>query len=95
LRANEFSLTPAGVTWKSDQTGATYPIAWSVVVPHLGIVLSASTRLPQQELTATSKLAQGYWEGAMEFSGKRDAAKIRGTGYLEMTGYDRPLQWTK
>ena len=95
LHANEFALTPSGATWKSNQTGATYPIAWSVVVPKLEIELSATTRLPQQELTSTSKLAPGYWEGAMEFSGKRGAALIHGAGYLEMTGYDRPLQWTK
>jgi len=95
LRASEFSLTPFGATWRSNQTGAIYPIAWNVAVPKLEIGLSATTRLPQQELTATSKLAPGYWEGAMEFSGKRGAAQIHGVGYLEMTGYDRPLQWTK
>jgi predicted secreted hydrolase len=95
LRANEFSLTPTGPSWKSVQTGATYPIAWNVVVPKLMITLSATTRLPQQELAATSKFAPGYWEGAMQFSGKRGSADILGVGYLEMTGYDHPLRWTK
>lgn len=95
LHANEFALTPSGATWRSNQTGATYPIAWNVAVPKLEIELSATTQLPQQELTANSKLAPAYWEGAMKFSGKRGAAQIHGVGYLEMTGYDRPLQWTK
>jgi predicted secreted hydrolase len=95
LRANDFSLTPSGATWKSPQTGATYPLAWNVAVPKLAIVLFATTRLPQQELTAASTFAPRYWEGAMEFSGKRGSTKINGTGYLEMTGYDRPLHWTK
>jgi predicted secreted hydrolase len=95
LRAGDFSLTPSGATWKSEKTAATYPIAWIVTVPQLALTLSATTRLPQQELPPNSKLAPAYWEGAMEFSGKRGAANIHGKGYLEMTGYDRPIQWTK
>src|SRR5438552_2856628 len=66
LRANEFSLTPTGTTWKSAQTGASYPIAWNITVRKMAIALSAGTKLPQQEFAATSKLAPGYWEGSMD-----------------------------
>jgi len=95
LRATEFSLTPTGTTWKSAQTGASYPIAWNIAVPKMAIALSAGTKLPPQELTATPKLAPAYWEGSMEFSGTCSGKEIRGVGYLEMTGYDHPLQWTE
>jgi len=95
LRSADFSLMPEVTAWKSPATGASYPIQWRVSVPKLGILLTAKTKLPQQELTGSTNLAPSYWEGAMEFSGMRNASPIRGAGYLEMTGYDRPVQLTK
>lgn len=95
LRAADFSLRPRGTSWKSPVTGAVYPIEWNISVPKLGLSLIAKTKLPQQELTGATKLAPSYWEGAMEFSGSRSSAAIRGAGYLEMTGYDKPLEIAK
>lgn len=95
LRSADFSLAPAVTVWKSPATGASYPIQWKVSVPKLGVLLAAKTKLPQQELTGSTKLAPSYWEGAMDFSGTRNASPIRGVGYLEMTGYDRPIQLAK
>jgi predicted secreted hydrolase len=92
LRATDFQLTPAGETWSSPATHATYPIAWDVRVPSLGIALKASTELPSQELTSHAKLFPSYWEGAIELNGTRNATSIRGRGYLEMTGYDHAVQ---
>jgi predicted secreted hydrolase len=92
LRAADFLLTPENTAWNSPVTGAAYPIRWKVSVPKLGIVLEAKTKLPQQELAGATKLAPCYWEGAMDFSGTRNAAPIHGAGYLEMTGYDHPVQ---
>jgi len=92
LRAGDFQLTPAGETWSSPATHATYPIAWDIRVPSLGIALKASTELPSQELANDSKLVPSYWEGAIELNGKRNSTSIRGRGYLEMTGYDSPVQ---
>ena len=92
LRATDFQLTPAGETWSSPATHATYPIAWDVRVPSLGIALKASTELPSQELTSHAKLFPNYWEGAIELNGTRNAASIRGRGYLEMTGYDHAVE---
>jgi predicted secreted hydrolase len=91
LRAVDFSLQSEGAHWKGPATGADYPIQWKVSVPKLGIFLNARTKLPQQELPGNTKLAPSYWEGSMEFTGKRGNAPLRGTGYLEMTGYDRPI----
>ena len=95
LRVSDFSLQPQGAPWKSPVTGATYPIQWNISVPKLGLSLIAKTKLPQQELTGTTKFAPNYWEGEMEFSGTRGNAPIHGTVYLEMTGYDRALQMEK
>jgi predicted secreted hydrolase len=95
LRSEDFSLKPETAAWKSPATGASYPIQWNISVPKFGISLEAKTRLPQQELTGPTKVAPDYWEGAMEFSGTRKTVPIRGAGYLEMTGYDRPLQIEK
>jgi predicted secreted hydrolase len=95
LRSADFSLAAEDIAWKSPATRASYPIKWRVAVPKLGILLEAKTKLQQQELTGSTKLAPSYWEGAMDFSGTRNATPIRGAGYLEMTGYDRPVQMQK
>jgi predicted secreted hydrolase len=91
LRSSDFSMTPAGETWKSPETGATYPIEWNLGVPKLGLQLSAKTRLKSQELTSHSQIAPSYWEGAMQFKGVREGAPVSGVGYLEMTGYSEAL----
>lgn len=95
LRAADFSLQSEGATWKSPATGAVYPIEWRVSVPKMALSLFAKTKLPQQELTGKTKFAPTYWEGAMEFSGTRANSAIRGAGYLEMTGYDRPVEMNR
>jgi predicted secreted hydrolase len=69
LTHNDFTAVP-GKMW------TIYPIEWKLRVPSLGIDVSISTRLPQQQLTG----AVTYWEGAIEITGTR-----KGVGYLEMT----------
>jgi predicted secreted hydrolase len=91
LVSQDFFLASTEQTWKSAKTGAVYPVHWKIRVPSLDLELDANTPLPSQELAATSNLAPSYWEGAMVFQGKRSNAPIRGSGYLEMTGYDRPI----
>ena len=91
LRSSDFSLEPAGDKWTSPFTGAAYPIHWKISIPKLAIELDAKTPLASQELTGKTEFAPNYWEGAMVFSGQRDALPLSGVGYLEMTGYDRPV----
>ncbi len=96
LRVSDFSLEPAdsaqaGGIWTSPETHAAYPVRWKVRVPSLGITLDASTPLPSQELTSNSKFVPNYWEGAIFLAGSKNSAALRGSGYLEMTGYDLPL----
>jgi predicted secreted hydrolase len=92
LLQSDFTLQPAGASWTSSATHATYPIEWKVSVPKLNLDLHASTSLPSQELTAISKIAPSYWEGAIALTGHKKAVPVRAVGYLEMTGYDRPLE---
>ena len=92
LRSSDFKLEPVGEKWTSSLTGAAYPIHWRISVPKLGIVLEAVTPLPSQELTGNSRLSPNYWEGAIVLAGHRDAQPLSGAGYLEMTGYDHPVQ---
>ena len=75
---DEFTLTPLR-RWKS------YPVEWQIRVPSLGLSLDAQAALDDQELE--EKTGPSYWEGAVNYSGS-----ATGVGYLEMTGYDKPVR---
>ena len=81
----QVSFTPQ-VHWKSPRTSAVYPVATTIVTG------STSWRiLPlqhDQELDTRRSTGAVYWEGAVTI--ERDG-KPAGHGYLEMTGYDKPL----
>jgi predicted secreted hydrolase len=91
LKLADFQMTPEADTWRSSASGATYPVAWRVAIPKLGLVVDVQTLLRNQELTGKTKGSPSYWEGAIEIRGTRNSEAIRGAGYLEMTGYDQPL----
>ena len=91
LAHTDFTLTPLSDSWKSPVTFATYPVRWRITVPKLGIELEAGTALKSQELTGQSRWLLNYWEGAISVSGHNESSPLKGVGYLEMTGYDRPV----
>jgi predicted secreted hydrolase len=84
LRASEFTLKPLA-WWAGPKSEARYPIAWSISVPALHLQLECRAALPDQELVFTR--GPRYWEGAVDYNGS-----AHGVGYLEMTGYDRPIK---
>jgi predicted secreted hydrolase len=86
LTAKDFSLRPVEY-WKSPRTGTQYPIRWTIEVPSLSVKLECKAALASQEL-AGKKGETNYWEGAVTYSGSQS-----GVGYLEMTGYDRPVRF--
>ena len=92
LQASDVSLMPFGETWTSSITSAKYPIRWRVEVPKLGLSLEVSTPLKSQELSGHTKFAPSYWEGAITVEGHRGTSEIKAVGYLEMTGYDHPVE---
>jgi predicted secreted hydrolase len=89
LGADAFSLVPAGPIFRSE-SGARYPVAWSVKIPSLGFEARVSTPLRNQELV-TPAAGIAYWEGMIDISGTAREAPISGKGYLEMTGYKGSL----
>jgi predicted secreted hydrolase len=62
-----------------------------VSIPRFAMEIDLSTSLPNQELTSNGVRGPNYWEGAVTAKGRRGNAATTGTGYLEMTGYDRPF----
>ena len=92
LTSSDYQLTPAGEWWNSPATGAKYPVAWNMEIPKLGLRLEATTRLKSQELAGGSTLSPNYWEGAITIRDLRTGGNLSGAGYLEMTGYDRPIE---
>ncbi len=83
LAANDFTLSP-GRTWRSEATGGEYPLEWQIRVPSLDMVLETRPAMDQQELVSSHSYSPSYWEGAIRIAGSRG-----GSGYLEMTGYDK------
>jgi predicted secreted hydrolase len=91
LQSSNFTMQPLADTWTSPATHATYPVAWKIAVPSLGIELLTQTKLANQELAANGGFVPSYWEGAIYVEGSRGVSKLKGVGYLEMTGYDHPV----
>jgi predicted secreted hydrolase len=86
LKRADFDLQPIGY-WHSPRTGARYPVRWRISVPSLKLTLDCAAALPEQELAAPDQQGTTYWEGAVSYSGSAS-----GAGYLEMTGYDKPMR---
>ncbi len=68
--------------WDSP-LGGRYPSAWQLKLPNLDLQLDVEPVIKNQELNATVR----YWEGAVDVRGKRNGKKLRGRGYVELTGY--------
>ena len=80
-----------GRRWRSEATGAEYPVEWEVAIPGLELRLDIRPRIDGQEVHTEGGLLPVYWEGAMLVSGEREGRPVAGVGYLEMTGYvERP-----
>jgi predicted secreted hydrolase len=83
LRRDDYQLTPTRF-WTSKASGARYPIAWQLSVSKLKFQCTITTPLESQELVLNPI---AYWEGLVDLQGARDGAKLRGHGYMELTGY--------
>jgi predicted secreted hydrolase len=78
LAADAFEMRP-GRRWRSPETGASYPVAWTVRVPSASLSLEVDAAVDGQEMN----LSVRYWEGTVRARGDG----VSGRGYLEMTGY--------
>ncbi|MCX7143514.1 MAG: carotenoid 1,2-hydratase [Proteobacteria bacterium] len=73
--------------WRSPRTQTEYPVALHVRAGELEFELEPM--MDDQELDSRASTGTIYWEGAVT---ARSAGKLLGTGYLELTGYWRPLR---
>lgn len=74
-------------TWRSPRTGASYPVAARV---RTGSMTWELTPLQDdQELDSRQSTGSVYWEGAVTI---RRNGQPAGRGYLELTGYVKPLK---
>lgn len=88
---SEIEMTP-GEPWLSPRTGGRYPQRWKVSLPRLQLELECRARFADQEVVSRRELSPTYWEGAVVYSGRRGNSDVSGLGYLEMTGYDKPIE---
>jgi len=82
-------------SWRSKRSGAVYPSVWRVKIPLAGIDVVVSSNLPDQEMRPADLTGITYWEGSVAAKGAKGAAAIEGQGYVELTGYARPLEELK
>lgn len=86
LSPSDVRFTPRR-EWRSPRTGTNYPVSWIVKAGDLEF--SLEPLMDDQEHDTRTSTGTIYWEGAVR--ALRDG-KRAGQGYLELTGYRRPLQ---
>jgi predicted secreted hydrolase len=77
--------------WSSPHSGARYPVEWQVAVVPLGLELTVTANLDDQEMRTPNSTDVIYWEGSVNVKGTRMQKAVDGVGYVEMTGYARPF----
>jgi predicted secreted hydrolase len=74
-------------SWRSPQSGASYPVEWMVRTP--ADFYTVRALVDNQELDSRQSTGAIYWEGLCEVWDRN--LRLVGRGYLEMTGYAAPL----
>jgi predicted secreted hydrolase len=88
LKLSEFQIQSLA-TWRSPRSGGVYPAKWRVRVPRENIDLTITPSLADQELNTKRGARFDYWEGSVDVTGTQS-----GQGYVELTGYSRPMGGT-
>jgi len=92
LPFSEYSMTPVRY-WKSEESGAEYPVEWKVEIPKYDAVFNVSARFDNQEMNlGGDDAASTYWEGAIGINGTWQGEETTGKGYLEMVGYSQAME---
>lgn len=81
IKKADWTLTPQ-FFWKSDETGARYPIQWHLQIPSQRIDMTIQAKVTPCEMVTNESTNVTYWEGPVAVTGSHS-----GSGYLEMTGY--------
>ena len=86
FRPGEIDFTPLR-RWRSPRTQAEYPVAMRVRAGSSEFVIEPS--MDDQELDSRASTGTVYWEGAVL---AKERGRVAGRGYLELTGYWKPLK---
>jgi len=81
LPAGDFRITVLD-HYKSEKTGARYPLGWEIAVPSEALTLTVTPLMRDQEFSAASSTGNYYWEGTCRVEGT-----VKGRAYVELTGY--------
>ena len=90
LTIDDVTLGPLSY-WTSPSSKAVYPQRWRLTVPSQQLSLEVVPLMAEQELSTTRSTQVTYWEGAIEVSGVAGDTKVKGHGYMELTGYAERL----
>jgi len=92
LVRTDFEVRVLG-SWTSPHSGAVYPSGWSIRVPRLGLDVTVTPRLEDQEMVGEGADGIDYWEGSVAVRGRAGATakEVSGLGYVELTGYAGPV----
>jgi predicted secreted hydrolase len=74
-------------SWRSPRSDVTYPVAMRVHAG--GLEVDVEPLMDDQELDSRASTGTIYWEGAVRAA---RAGRPAGRGYLELTGYWKPLK---
>lgn len=91
LSMEDFNITVRD-TWRSSQSKAVYPAKWDITVLPLNMTLQLASRLADQEMITRASTGVTYWEGSVSVQGTRGRKPLKGTGYVELTGYARSFE---
>jgi predicted secreted hydrolase len=78
-------------TWKSVRSGAIYPSRWRLRVFSLSLDLTIVPNLADQEMRTMKSTGVTYWEGSISLNGSAGRNPVKGQGFVELTGYDKPF----
>jgi predicted secreted hydrolase len=77
-------------TWRSPRSGTAYPVAMRVRAGKSAWRIEPL--FDDQELDSRASTATIYWEGAVRVSAEPGSDAPAGRGYLELTGYWKPMK---
>lgn len=85
-------IQKARAGWRSLRTGGRYPNIWGLNFPALDMAISLEPVAYEQEIVARGGVP--FWSGAVEIFDVRpwSMGKRLGRGYVELTGYARPVE---
>jgi predicted secreted hydrolase len=74
-------------SWKSPRSQAVYPVRWRLTVFPLAIQLTIQANVSDQEMQTPATTGVTYWEGSISINGSVGKYPVKGSGYVELTGY--------